>query len=70
MINGIPGTTTYVPSWVANSVTGTFTAEVKVKPYSGKPAIRATGIYLPKDKRAWGYFPGGKTGGGYIAYEL
>ncbi len=50
-----------VRTWVPNTTYGTFTIGVKDP---ARTAIQAgSGVYLPKSRSAWGYFPGTTVGG-------
>lgn len=59
---GVPNLSALVPKWTAAAAkVGTFTASLRL-PEATKN-VTATGVYLPKSKTAWGYFPGTTEGG-------
>lgn len=52
---------TSLAEWLPRLNFGTFNAKIRV-PFARK-AIGASGVYLPKTQRAWGYFNGSSVGG-------
>jgi hypothetical protein len=56
-----------VKSWTIDRLRGVFRVTILVP--GATRAIAGSGLYLPKSRQAWGYFPGA-THGGYIELSL